>query len=512
MAASSTRSSTGDARWPGLAGTTILVLVLAVVVGVVLRFVADSPLWLDEAQSVALADRAPGGLVDALRHDGHPPLFYLLLAAWTAVVGESAFAVRALSGLLGLAALGLVVVVVRRHAEARVAGLALGVLAASPFAIRYATEARMYALLVVLLLLGHLAVEAAWRRPTRRNLAAVGLVVAALLYTHYWALFLVAVLLGGLGLAMATGRLAVAPRLLAAVAAGAAAFLPWLPVFLEQLAHTGTPWSPGPRPTVVVALALESFGGGRGSEALLVAVVLSVLVALGLGTRGDRAELGLADLPWLWLAAGVGISTMALGAGVSLVTQTAFQGRYAVFCFVPVVLAAAVGLARLPRQAAALALLLLVGLSWISVARELSRDRTQVGVAAEVVADRGTVGDLVVFCPDQLAPAGHRLLADRFRTVAYPALDDGRSVDWYDYADRNRAADPAAAADEIVARAGTGTTWMVWIDGYRNYGRQCGRLHGELAARLGGSHHLVAANGDDYYNAANLNAFGPVAP
>jgi hypothetical protein len=135
-----------------------------------------------------------------------------------------------------------------------------------------------------------------------------------------------------------------------------------------------------------------------------------------------------------------------------------------------------------------------------------------VGVAAEVVADRGTVGDLVVFCPDQLAPAGHRLLADRFRTVAYPALDDGRSVDWYDYADRNRAADPAAAADEIVARAGTGTTWMVWIDGYRNYGRQCGRLHGELAARLGGSHHLVAANGDDYYNAANLNAFGPVAP
>jgi hypothetical protein len=293
------------------------------------------------------------------------------------------------------------------------------------------------------------------------------------------------------------------------VTAGAVAFVPWLPVFWYQLAHTGTPWSPGPRPTVVAALALEAFGGGRGSEALLVAVVLSVLVVLGLGTRGVRSELGPTDLPWLWIAVGVGFATMLLGAGVSLVTQTAFQGRYGVFCFVPVVLAAGVGLARLPRTTAALALVLLVGLSWISVARELSRDRTQVGVAAEVVAAEGSDGDLVVFCPDQLAPAGHFLLADRFTTIAYPALDDGKSVDWVDYADRNRSADPGAAADAIVANAGgSRAVWMIWIDGYRNYGRQCGRLHGELSARLGASRHLVAADGDGYYNAANLNAFG----
>ena len=486
-----------------------VVVVVALLVGILLRFVADSPLWLDEAQSVTLADQGLGGLVDALRHDGHPPFFYLLLSAWTAVAGNSAFAARAMSGLLGVLALGLVVSVTRRHVEARTSTLVLGVLASSPFAIRYATEARMYALLLVLLLLGHLAVESAWRRPDGPRLAGVAAVVALLLYTHYWSLFLVAVLLGGLLVATITRRVAAAPRLLVGVAAGAVAFVPWLPVLWYQLAHTGTPWSPGPRPTVVAAVALEAFGGGRGSEALLVAVVLSVLVVLGLGTRGDRSELGLTDLPWLWIAFGVGFATMLLGAGVSLVTQTAFQGRYGVFCFVPVVLAAGVGLARLPRPATALALVLLVGLSWISVARELSRDRTQVGVAAEVVAAEGNDGDLVVFCPDQLAPAGYFLLADRFTTVAYPAMDDGRSVDWVDYADRNRSADPAAAADAIVARAGgSRAVWMIWIDGYRNYGRQCGRLHGELSARLGASRHLVAADGDEYYNAANLNAFG----
>ena len=66
-------------------------------------------------------------------------------------------------------------------------------------------------------------------------------------------------------------------------------FIFWLPVFFEQLEHTGTPWSKAPRPTVVLALTLEAFGGGKGSEALLVAVALSLLVALGIFTRINEA-------------------------------------------------------------------------------------------------------------------------------------------------------------------------------------------------------------------------------
>ena len=51
------------------------------------------------------------------------------------------------------------------------------------------------------------------------------------------------------------------------------------------MAHTGTPWAKAPRPTVVLALTLEAFGGGKGSEALLVAVAISLLVCLGIFTR-----------------------------------------------------------------------------------------------------------------------------------------------------------------------------------------------------------------------------------
>ena len=496
-----------------------VVVGIAVISGAVLRFLPMSPMWLDEALSAAIADDATGGmgsLAESLRHDGHPPLYYLLLAAWQSVAGGSAASLRALSGVLGLVSVALIWPAVRQHADRRTAAYAVGVMASSPFAIRYATEVRMYALLLVLLLAGHLVFSAAWRRPDRRRLSAVAMVTAALLLTHYWAFFLVVVLSG----ALLFGRLrgagsfrSTSGRLLGAVSAGSLVFVVWLPVFLFQLAHTGTPWSRAPRPTVVVALALEAFGGGKGSEALLVAVVLTVLVVLGLGTRSGRgpAEIGWTELPWLRTTVGTGGATVLLGAAVSLATDSAFQGRYAVFCFVPVVLAAGVGLRRLPQAAGVSALLLLVVLSATSVARELSRDRTQIGVVAAVVDGAGVDGDPVVFCPDQLAPAGHCLLADRFTTMAYPALDDGRTVDWADYAERNAAADPEAVADRIViAAGGAANVWLVWIDGYETFADQCGRLHAALAARLGRATRPVGADGDEFYNAANLSRYnGP---
>ncbi|SVC57957.1 uncharacterized protein METZ01_LOCUS310811, partial [marine metagenome] len=131
----------------------VAMVAVAVVGGLVLRFVPASPMWLDEAISASLAEEARRGwspLVEALRHDGHPPLYYVLLAIWTTVLGDGDVAVRSFSGVLGVVSLPLVWMVARRHLDRTGALLALGVMASSPFAIRYATEARMYLLLLVL--------------------------------------------------------------------------------------------------------------------------------------------------------------------------------------------------------------------------------------------------------------------------------------------------------------------------------------------------------------------------
>src|SRR4051794_3231480 len=125
-------SSPGRARTVGT-----VALALAVVAGVVLRFVAPPALWLDEAQSVAIARSPLSGLFAGLREDGAPPLYYLLLHGWIGIFGQGAFAVRALSGLFSLAALPVAWALGRRLGGPRVATALVLLLATSPFAIRY---------------------------------------------------------------------------------------------------------------------------------------------------------------------------------------------------------------------------------------------------------------------------------------------------------------------------------------------------------------------------------------
>ncbi len=505
-------------RLTSLQRTTVLALVA---VGVALRFFAPTPMWLDEAISASLAEEASkgwSGLVEALRHDGHPPLYYVLLALWSEIVGDGDWALRAFSGALGVVALPLAWMLGARHMDRWGGLLFTGVVASNPFAIRYATEVRMYELLLVLLLLGHLAVVRAWERPTPARLTAVSVVVAALLLTHYWALFAIVASLMVLATAMTPlGRRwgsdsRRATRLMVALGTGCMAFIPWFPVFLDQVVHTGTPWASAARPTVVAALTLEAFGGGRGSEALLVVVALSVLVTFGLGTRaghpGGPPEVGLAEEPWLRLAAGLGCFTLLLGASVSLVLGTTFQGRYAVFALAPVLLAASVGLRRFPTRVGLAGLVFLALLSFVSVAREMDRARTQIGEVAEAIFNHGSPKDLVVFCPDQLAPAGHRLLGGHFTTLAYPSLDDGRRVDWRDYSERNTRTDIEDVADTVVARSsGAANVWLAWMDGYETLEGQCPALRLALADRLGRPQKFVYADAKKFDDAANLSRF-----
>src|SRR3954453_11907363 len=96
-------------RWPGRGrrvATGAAVVVLAI--SLVARFVAPPALWLDEAQSVAIARLPVPGLLAALRQDGSPPLYYLLLHYWMEGFGSGAVAVRGLSGVISVLTLPLI--------------------------------------------------------------------------------------------------------------------------------------------------------------------------------------------------------------------------------------------------------------------------------------------------------------------------------------------------------------------------------------------------------------------
>ena len=146
-----------------------------------------------------------------------------------------------------------------------VAWAALLLVATSPFAVRYDTETRMYSLVALLTVLGFLALDRSLRRPRAGNLIAVARrhraapvhpLLVPLPDRHRHA---VAGLPGVAGAArLADGG---PGGSLVAVVVGCLTFLPWLPTFLFQSRHTGTPWAT-PATFAAMVNAVASFAGG----------------------------------------------------------------------------------------------------------------------------------------------------------------------------------------------------------------------------------------------------------
>ena len=171
----------------------VVVACAVVIAGVVGRFLAPEGLWLDEALSVNIAKLPLAQMPGALVQDGSPPLYYLFLHYWMLVFGQGEFAVRALSGVISTATLPFLWAAGERAGGRRAAWAALLLGASSPWAIYYGTDTRMYSLMALEAILWYLAVRRALEIPSRRRLIALAAVTAALMYTHYWDLYLVAV-------------------------------------------------------------------------------------------------------------------------------------------------------------------------------------------------------------------------------------------------------------------------------------------------------------------------------
>ncbi len=307
--------SVGGARPRSLLLGAIVAGVL--LVSVAFRFVTKSDLWLDEALTVNIAHAPLSQLTDLLKRDGAPPLYYLLLHGWMAVFGTSDVAVRALSGVLGVLSLPLAY-----FAGARLGGSdpvrrrwiawsAVLIVASSPYAIRYSNEARMYMLAMVLVLAGYLLLWRAVEKPTVGRLIPIALLTGALLYTQYWAFFLVAVV-GVTQLWLVWRRRGeerrTALRILIALAVGGLLFVPWLPTFAYQMKHTGTPWDTATSPPTNAALGIIDFAGGRMIEGWTLVLPLVLLAIIALVARARAAS------RWTWTC---GRSRVCAGSGWS---------------------------------------------------------------------------------------------------------------------------------------------------------------------------------------------------
>src|SRR5207237_2612796 len=168
--------------------------IVVAVGGLFFYFYTRSDLWFDEALTVNIARLPLSDLQGALRHDGAPPLYYVLLHFWMIAFGAGDVAVRSLSGVFMLGAVVAATRAAKRLGGRQLAWLAAMIMFANPYAIRYATEARMYALEILLVACGIVAFQRVVDRPTNSRAAVFGLVVALALYTQYWSFYLLPVI------------------------------------------------------------------------------------------------------------------------------------------------------------------------------------------------------------------------------------------------------------------------------------------------------------------------------
>ena len=152
-------------------------------------------LWSDELYSVGKSFQPSlMGLVEMLRNDTHPPLYYLVLWGWGQALDQTPLTSRLLSWLAYLAGAALVVrqsAAMASHGSTRTAvSVAALLMLCSPYPIRFSVEGKSYALLVALVALCWWC-RRRWLDGTGADWA-YGLSVVLASLTHFYGAFLFA--------------------------------------------------------------------------------------------------------------------------------------------------------------------------------------------------------------------------------------------------------------------------------------------------------------------------------
>lgn len=309
-------SSEGLEVWVTLAALTTA--------GLVLRAIdMGQSLYGDEryTYSIVTANGASGVWHQVYTTSITPPLHYYL--AWLAIKlgGSATVMVRVPSLVLGTAAILLVFAIGRRVGGSAVGLVAAGLLALSPFAIFYSTEARAYETVVFLIAVGIYALLRAHDGRWTGWWALYALASCAALWAHYTAVFvLIACALWSFACRPSTRR-----QLVLAETAIVLLYLPWLPGYIHQRHNSGlqlfnqfSSLTPGtvagfPLRTLVARpyVALTTLPGTLGL------VLIGLLIALAAAAAARRPRLS----PRLsWLASERGLMLiLALATPVGLV-------------------------------------------------------------------------------------------------------------------------------------------------------------------------------------------------
>lgn len=142
---------------------------------------------LDESQSIWQSSHTIAGLLHTVALDVHVPLYHLILHFWIFYFGDSIAAIRSLSLLFFLLSIPVIYLLARQLLSFRWSLFVVVIFSFSPFLDWYASEARMYTLLLLISALNQLFFLKILKKGNGWFFYGLTAVIGA--YSHYFFLF-----------------------------------------------------------------------------------------------------------------------------------------------------------------------------------------------------------------------------------------------------------------------------------------------------------------------------------
>ncbi len=395
--------------------------------------------WMDEAITVGISSHHLSAIPGILRQDGSPPLFYLLLHFWMAMVGNGEAATHWLSEIFAVLTIPVGYWGGLKIAGKRAALMTATLMASSAFLDYYSQETRMYALMALLGLLGTIGFVRGFVFRERRYVILFSLAQAAMLYTHNWALFFGVGSLLSLVVLYNIGDEKIRENLIRdaiyAYVGAAILFVPWLPNFLFQSLHTAAPWNTSPRFGAPVQIAQSVYGGAT------VAAILVIGAAAGYAGMFSKAERASTQAKVALMLFTLVFFTLMFGWIASQITP-AWNPRY----FAPIVGAimmfTAIGMSR-----AGLVGALTLAVALVFLARPDTYAPAHKSDMQDIGGEMGPLmhgRDLVIVGQPEQTPLAYYYLPAglRFSSTIGP-VQDPSFVNWINALPRYKAAQPA---------------------------------------------------------------------
>lgn len=431
---------------PNWAIASAVLVVLVAISAFVRTRALSGQFWIDEAITTGISTHSLSAIPGILRHDGNPPLYYLLLHFWMRAFGTSEAATHSLSLVFGLLTIP-VAMWSGWSLFGRRAGLTAAVLFAfNAWLTQYAEETRMYELMALLGLIATTAYLHGFLYRRRRYLFLFAVALALMLYTHSWGIFFfIGALLALIPVLRVTEdrRGLIRDAALTFVGAGVL-FIPWIPNFIYQATHTGAPWSHAPGLGTPILISRDLLGGDRVTIALIIGCVAGLA---GLFTRRLRRS---HDAVALWTLIALAVATLLVAWLGSQITP-AYVSRYFAPVLPAILLIAALGIARAGIVGIAV---LIAAVAFLAphpsqFAYPVKSDMRNVAGEIKPLMHKG---DLVVVAqPEQTPLAWYYLPPGLNYANSIGRISDPSYMNWVHAQSRLQRANPAATLGPLVS-------------------------------------------------------------